>query len=184
MSAAPTKSGRSGPAFPCARCGRPLRRTSGERPRKITCARCGFLIYDYPRSCAGLVVIKGDAVLLLRRAHLPRRGCFDVPGGFMEAGESVERAARRELEEETGLTVGRVELLGTYWDRYHLRGFGWIPTMNTYFLGRWRRGVPRAADDAAAAEWVPLARLGSREARYAWQHMTALFRDVRRKAGA
>ena len=173
----------AGPAFPCARCGRPVRRTMGERPRRITCPRCRYLIYDYPRSCAGVVVLKGDDVLLLRRGHRPRRGCLDVPGGFMEAGESVERSARRELREETGLTLGRLELLGTYWDRYYLRGFGWIPTMNTYFLGRWRAGEPRAADDAAGAEWVPLGRLGGRAARYAWKHMTALFHDVKRRAG-
>ncbi len=188
MSAVAAKRGRTGPrgrgpAFPCARCGRPVRRTAGGRPRKIGCARCGYLIYDYPRPCAGLVVLKDDAVLLLRRAHAPRRGRLDVPGGFMDADESIERAARRELEEETGLTLGRVESLGIYWDRYFLRGFGWIPTLNFYFLGRWRRGVPRAADDAASAEWVPLARLGGRDARYAWKHMSALFRDVKRKVG-
>jgi ADP-ribose pyrophosphatase YjhB (NUDIX family) len=188
VSAVPAKRGRPGlqgcgPAFPCARCGRPVRRTVGERPRKIGCARCGYLIYDYPRSCAGVVVLKDDAVLLLRRAHLPRRGRLDVPGGFMEAGESLDRAARRELREETGLTLGRLELLGIYWDRYYLRGFGWFPTMNSYFLGRWRAGVPRASDDAASAEWIPLARLGGRDARYAWKHMTSLFRDVKRKVG-
>ena len=189
MSAAPAKRRpagprHSGPAFPCARCGRPVRRTAGERPRKIGCARCGYVIYDYPRPCAGVVVLKGGAALLLRRAHPPRRGCLDVPGGFMEAGESIERAARRELEEETGLTLGRVERLGFYWDRYFLRGFGWFPTMNFYFLGRWRGGEPRAADDAASAKWVPLARLGGRDARYAWQHMSALLRDVKRKVRA
>jgi 8-oxo-dGTP diphosphatase len=188
VSTVPAKRDRAGvrlpvPDFPCARCGRPVRRTAGESPRKIGCAHCGYLIYDYPRSCAGVVVLQGDAVLLLRRAHLPRRGFLDVPGGFMEANESIERAARRELREETGLTLGRVELLGIYWDRYFLRGFGWFPTMNHYFLGRWRAGVPRAADDAASAEWIPLARLGGRDARYAWKHMSALFRDVRRRVG-
>jgi 8-oxo-dGTP diphosphatase len=173
----------AGSAFPCARCGRPVRRTAGERPRKLRCSRCRYLIYDYPRPCAGFVVLRGDAVLLLRRAHPPRRGCLDVPGGFMEANESIEGAARRELREETGLTVGRVEPLGCYWDRYFLKGFGWFPTMNFYFLGRWRSGEPRAADDAASAEWVPLARLGGRDARHAWKHMSALFRDVKRKVG-
>jgi 8-oxo-dGTP diphosphatase len=160
-----------------------VRRTAGGHPRKIGCPRCRYLIYDYPRPCAGLVVLKGDAVLLLRRAHPPRRGCLDVPGGFMDADESIERAARRELTEETGLTLGSVEPLANNRDRNFLRGFGRFPTMNFYFLGRWRRGEPRAADDAASAEWIPLARLGGRDARYAWKHMSALFRDVKRKVG-
>jgi 8-oxo-dGTP diphosphatase len=173
----------TGPVFACARCGRPLRRDTRAHPPRIRCARCRYLIYDYPRPCAGMIVVRDDGVLLLRRADPPRRGCVDVPGGFLEAGEAPERAARRELREETGLTVGRAEPLGIYWDRYHLNGFGWIPTMNFYFVARWRRGEPRAADDAAAAEWVPFARLGGRAARYAWRHMRPLLRDARRWAG-
>jgi len=158
-----------------------VRRSTGQRPRKIRCPRCRYLIYDYPRPCAGLLVLKRGEVLLLRRAHPPRRGCLDVPGGFMDANESIEQAARRELKEETGLAVGRVQPLGFYWDRYYLRGFGYFPTMNFYFLARWRGGEPRAADDAASAEWVPLARLSGAGAHYAWKHMRALFRELRRR---
>jgi 8-oxo-dGTP diphosphatase len=167
--------------FPCARCGRPLRRTTSGRPLEIGCPRCGFLIYDYPRPCAGFIVLKGGEALMLRRAHPPRIGWLDVPGGFIEARESIEGAARRELREETGLSVGRAEPLGIYWDRYHLRGFGYFPTLNFYFLARWRSGTPRAADDAASAEWMPLAKLGRPGQRLAWSHMRALFRDVRRR---
>ena len=125
--------------------------------------------------------MKGDAVLMLRRAHPPRRGCLDIPGGFMEAGESIEGAARRELREETGLALGRVRTLGTYWDRYYLRGFGFFPTLNFYFIGRWQRGTPRAADDAASAEWIPIAKLGTAGRSFAWKHMSAVFRDARKR---
>lgn len=161
-----------------------------ERPPKLRCPRCRYLIYDYPRPCAGMLVVKGDTVLLLRRAAEPRRGCLDIPGGFMDADESIEAAARRELREETGLRVGRLESLGYYWDRYYLRGFGYFPTMNFYFLARWRSGTPRAADDAASVEWVPLSRLGRRlkggeggaaGARLAWKHMPAVFRELKRR---
>lgn len=173
--------GSAAATFPCARCGRPLRRTANGPLREIACPRCRFLIYDYPRPCAGFIVLKRGAALVLRRAHPPRIGWLDVPGGFLEAGESIEGAARRELREETGLSVGRAEPLGLYWDRYFLRGFGYLPTMNFYFLARWRAGVPRAADDAASAEWVPLAGLGRPGQRLAWKHMRELFRDVRRR---
>ncbi|MEK7329623.1 MAG: NUDIX domain-containing protein [Candidatus Eisenbacteria bacterium] len=169
-------------SFPCARCGRPIRRTARGEPRKLRCPRCRYLIYDYPRVAAGMVVVKDGAVLLLRRAHPPRRGCLDIPGGFVDAGESIEGAARRELREETGLTVGKVGWLGFYWDRYYIRGFGYFPTMNFYYLARWRSGAPRAADDAASAEWVPVARLGRTGARFAWKHMADVFREVRKRA--
>ena len=155
---------------------------SRHQPRHIACPRCRYLIYDYPRSAAGVLLVKDDAVLLLRRAHAPRIGFLDVPGGFIEANEGLEAAARRELREETGLTLGRLEPLGLYWDTYSLRGFGRFPTMNWYFVGRWRRGVPVAADDAASAEWVPLGALAARRRSFSWAHMPALFADVRKWA--
>lgn len=127
-----------------------------------------------------MVVVRDDTVLLLRRGHAPKKGYVDIPGGFMEARETFEGAARRELLEETGLRLGKVDALGTYWDHYFLSGFGRFPTFNAYFIGRWRAGEPRAADDAASAAWVPIASLGRANARHAWPHMREVFRDTRR----
>lgn len=169
------------PTFPCARCGRPVSRrpATRTRPRTIACPRCRYLLYDYPRAAAGVVVVKGDTVLLLRRAHAPRIGYLDVPGGFLEADESIATCARRELREETGLEVGRLEPLGFHWDTYALRGFGKFPSMNWYFVARWRAGEPVASDDAASAEWVPIAELAALRRRYSWPHMAALFAELR-----
>jgi 8-oxo-dGTP diphosphatase len=128
-----------------------------------------------------MVVLKSDRVLTLRRGHPPRIGRLDLPGGFLEAGEDIETAARRELLEETGLRVGAARWLGLYWDRYYLRGFGWFPTMNFYYLARWRAGEPRAGDDAASAEWLPLDAVARRSRVHAWPHMGEVFREVRRR---
>jgi ADP-ribose pyrophosphatase YjhB (NUDIX family) len=140
------------------------------------------MIYDYPRSAAGMLVVRRGDVLLLERAHEPRAGYLDVPGGFVEAGESLEAAARRELREETGLTLGRAEWLGFFWDTYFIKGFGRFPVMNFYYVGRWRRGEPRAADDAASAAWVPIATLPRLRKRFAWAHMSALLGTLARWA--
>ena len=51
-------------------------------------------------------------VLLIRRKHDPFMGSYALPGGFVEVGERVEEACRRELKEETGLDVGALRLIG------------------------------------------------------------------------
>jgi 8-oxo-dGTP diphosphatase len=90
-------------------------------------------------------------VLLIRRGRPPFKGCLALPGGFVDVGETVEAACRRELAEETGIRVGRLRLVGVYSDpgrdpRAH--------TCSVAFLSRIARAVARAGDDAAAAEWV------------------------------
>jgi 8-oxo-dGTP diphosphatase len=90
-------------------------------------------------------------VLLIRRGNPPFKGCFALPGGFVDVGETVEAACRRELEEETGVRAGKLRLLGVYSDpRRDPRGH----TCSVVFLARVARAAPRAGDDAAAAGWV------------------------------
>jgi 8-oxo-dGTP diphosphatase len=183
-------------ALPCPVCRGPVRRTvrrdapaaprssrraGAPRHLQIACPRCRYKLYEYPRLCVGFLVTRGDEVLVLTRGHQPRRGYLDLPGGFLEEGEDFERAARRELFEETALRVGRAELLGTYWDRYALPGFGSFPTLNYYYVASWRSGSPRAGDDAAHAEWVPIARVRRRAPRFAWRHMRRVLSDLMKK---
>jgi 8-oxo-dGTP diphosphatase len=136
-------------------------------------------MYDYPRPCAGMLVLKRGNLLVVRRGHPPKRGWLDTPGGFIDAGESIEGAARRELLEETGIEVGRCVPFGMFWDRYHLEGFGYFPTMNFYFVARWKSGEPRASDDAASVEWMPLEKTA--RAKFAFAHMREVFRDLRKR---
>lgn len=91
-------------------------------------------------------------VLLIRRGHEPFKGCYALPGGFVDVGETVEAGCRRELQEETGLSVGDLHLVGVYSDPSRdPRGH----TASAVFLARLAVPAdPVAGDDAAAAEWV------------------------------
>jgi 8-oxo-dGTP diphosphatase len=89
-------------------------------------------------------------IVLVRRKHPPPG--WALPGGFVEAGESAAAAARRELQEETGLRVELVELFHVYADPARdPRG----PTLSAVFIGR-AAGAPVGADDAAEARVFPL----------------------------
>jgi len=90
-------------------------------------------------------------VLLIRRRGPPFQGRYALPGGFVDVGESVEDACRRELIEETGVAARRLELVGVYSDPARdPRGH----TCSVAFLTRIGAATARAGDDAAAAEWV------------------------------
>ncbi len=97
-----------------------------------------------------VVFDRKDRVLLIRRRFAPFKGLLALPGGFVERGETVEDACRRELFEETGLKVGRLCLIGVYSDpRRDPRG----PTVSIAFLARSTSTQLSAGDDAQSAEW-------------------------------
>jgi 8-oxo-dGTP diphosphatase len=118
--------------------------------------------YPHPRPAltVDLVVIAGPPearrVLLVRRGLEPFRGRWALPGGFVDENEPLEHAARRELEEETGLSVeGPFVQVGTFGDPGR-DPRGW--TVSVAF-GTALDGPPvlvHGADDADEAAWLPL----------------------------
>lgn len=66
---------------------------------------------DRPIVGVGVVVWRDDRVLLIRRGKPPRAGQWSLPGGAQELGETVAETARREVGEETGLDLARLDLL-------------------------------------------------------------------------
>ena len=91
-------------------------------------------------------------VLLIRRKNEPFKGYYALPGGFVEIGETVEAACRRELNEETGIVAGAIRLVGVYSNPARdPRGH----TVSVAFLTPLPDGAElRAGSDASAAEWV------------------------------
>ena len=105
-----------------------------------------------PEVCVGAIAVDEGQLLLVRRGRGPAAGAWSVPGGRVEAGETLAEAVLRELAEETGLEGVCDELVG------------WVERMGPdhhYVILDFAVTVleprdPRAGDDAAEAEWVPL----------------------------
>lgn len=91
-------------------------------------------------------------VLLIRRKNPPFQGEYALPGGFVDIGETVEEACRREVKEEVGVEVGALRLIGVFSDpNRDPRGH----TVSAAFLAEVKEAaVPVAGDDAAEAEWI------------------------------
>jgi 8-oxo-dGTP diphosphatase len=97
-----------------------------------------------------LIVDPARGVLLIRRANPPFQGCWALPGGFVEVGETCEAACVREAGEETGLEVEPVELVGVYsTPERDPRGH----TVSPVYLCRVVGGAVRGGDDASEARW-------------------------------
>lgn len=107
-----------------------------------------------PTPAVGVVCLRGDEVLLIRRGKPPRMGQWSLPGGRIEPGERATDAALRELMEETGVTARITSLLDVV--------DGIFPEADRHYVlidyaAEWLSGEPVAGDDALEARFIPLA---------------------------
>lgn len=106
-----------------------------------------------PVPAVGVVCLRGDSVLLIRRGTPPRQGEWSLPGGRIEPGERAVDAALRELREETGVEAEITGLIDVV--------DGLFPEAGRHYVlidyaARWLSGEPVAGDDAADARFVAL----------------------------
>jgi ADP-ribose pyrophosphatase YjhB (NUDIX family) len=120
-----------------------------------------------PIVAVGAVVLAGDgegrAVVLARRGREPHAGVWSLPGGAVEAGETLVEAVAREVREETGLVVRPIDVVGVFDEivrepdgrvRYHY--------VIVDYLCRATGGALRAADDADEVAAVPVSEIDAR----------------------
>jgi 8-oxo-dGTP diphosphatase len=161
----------------CIRCGGRLVRRRIDKRMRSACPRCGYVAWGNPKPAVGVLVERGGKVLLVRRERAPYKGYWDIPGGFAEAGEAPDKAAAREVREESGLRVKIDRLVGAYHDTYR-EETGTDHTFNVYYAAHPVGGRETPGDDATELCWFDVDALPKRLAFPG--HTRAAMRDWRK----
>ena len=157
----------------CPLCGSPRFVEHDEKSKR--CETCGFTYYFNPSAATAAVILReqgtggkeqgaggkeqgtgGKEMLVVRRGKEPARGTLDLPGGFSDLHETSEEGVVREVREETGLEVCRVEFLFSLPNTYLYSGF-LVHTVDMFYACTVSNtSEAHAMDDAAEILWMPL----------------------------
>ena len=137
---------------------------------------------DRPFVGVGVVIFRGDEVLLAQRGKRPRRKTWSIPGGAQEVGETVHEAGQREILEETGIQIEILGLVDVVDSISHDEegNVAFHYTLVDLFA-EWRSGEAEAADDVSDVCWVGLDALGTYNLRTATHDVILLAERKRRK---
>jgi len=116
----------------CMKCGAAALRFVGRK--LVHCDVCGFDLYlNIAAAVAALILDDHGRLLIIERAEEPKKGTWDLPGGFADPGESAEQAVQREVKEELGLQVAAARYLCSYPNTYAYAGMQYA-TMDLGFI--------------------------------------------------
>jgi 8-oxo-dGTP diphosphatase len=133
----------------CPSCGNPTTRQFVHGRDRPVCDHCGYIHFEEPKVAAGVLVVKGGKVLLVRRIMEPRRGMWSLPAGFVDADEDPAEAAVREVREETGLVIEIEGLLDVFHGKEHPNGASIV----IIYTGRVRSGQIEVGDDVDGVDF-------------------------------
>jgi ADP-ribose pyrophosphatase YjhB (NUDIX family) len=136
----------------CPSCAAP--RTGEVDAVRFVCDACSFVYYYNVAVSASAIVVGPDAqVLFIRRARPPGQDKLALPGGFIDRGETAEHAALRELREEAGVALERVQFLASFPNLYVYRGVEY-PVVDLFFTARVGSRTASPLDDVTEIVWA------------------------------
>ena len=137
----------------CPKCGA---KADAEAAIPFRCTLCGFSQFFGPVAAVGaLVTNDSNELLLVRRAREPGKGKWGLPGGFVDRGESIEDAMRREVREETTLELEDACYLMSHPNDYNYQGIV-SPVIDLFYTARAiaHESVRLAIDELDLHIWV------------------------------
>ena len=140
----------------CPRCGTKVEGAVNTVP--FTCAACGLVYYfNVAVSVAALILRADGRGLFIRRAREPAKGKLAMVGGFVDTGETLEGALRREVREEVNLEIAALAYLGAFPNRYEYLDVVY-PTLDVFFTcAAVQPDAATALDDVESVSWHEVA---------------------------
>ncbi len=159
----------------CPRCGQPSLAAS---PKFFSCGACGFTLFQNVAATVAAIIDCEGSILAAVRAEDPHAGKLDLPGGFVDPGETAEQALRRELAEELNLRNVTPVYFRTYPNIYPYKSVTYH-TLDVFFTIKLLR-MPKLtpADDVASIEWVKKEELDPQD--FAFSSMRAALSEYTR----
>lgn len=117
--------------------------------RLIDCSFCGFHFYVNPAPTNAVILLNDkDEILLVRRKVEPKKGYWDLAGGFVNFDESLEKSVKREIKEELGINLTNFKYFASTADRYFYKGINYY-TVCSIFVAKIGRENITPADDVS-----------------------------------
>lgn len=130
----------------CPKCGGKFIHRGGNH---LKCQDCGYSYFVNQAPTAGVIIFDNEGrVMLAKRKFEPKKGTWQLIGGFVGLDESLEEAAIREAKEELGVTIQIDSYLGSFSRTYEFGGVA-VPILVTYFTAKIIDGAPKPNDDVA-----------------------------------
>jgi ADP-ribose pyrophosphatase YjhB (NUDIX family) len=140
------------PITRCPRCGSDF--LSWPSSKHFECGNCGFVLYLNIASAVAVIMECQGRILFGVRKNDPGRGMLDLPGRFVDPGETAEEAVRREIKEELSIDIHSLRYLFSFPNKYLYKGIEY-DTLDLIFLVRWEEPPEvEAADDLEEVLWV------------------------------
>ncbi len=122
-------------------------------PKVLICNSCGLDLYVNPRPCNAVIITDSEGrILLTKRKIDPAAGLWDLPGGFIDIEETVEKSIEREMQEELGVKMKNIKYLCSGPDRYIFKGLNYY-TIGMVFTAEVASGELVANDDVASFQF-------------------------------
>lgn len=135
----------------CPRCAQP---GFTRRHKPHVCDACGFTLFlNVAAAVAALIEVDGE-LLVCARARAPGTGKLDLPGGFVDDGETAEQALRRELHEELGIASVAPVYFGSYPNTYPYRSVEYRTLDLVFTIALPERPVIMRSDELADVVWI------------------------------